>query len=201
MKQSLFIMLFAMVLSSLFLYGCSSKEEVVVENESNAQNSEVAQESEEKELNQEEGLNEEIEEISIELEENIEEPTEESFSSIYDKEIRMIQDNLQIGLSKQDISKLLGDQYAESVSPLDDIVMWKYDLLTSPNYIFDSESHSDAIDFEGFISGDIGAQLFVEWGADELTNHFVMYYVCGEEGEICEYRAWDDGTTNETKIN
>ncbi|NDI34493.1 hypothetical protein [Chengkuizengella sediminis] len=200
MKRSLFRMLFAVVLSSLFLYGCSSNGEDEVEIELNTQNSEVVQESEETELNQEGNL-EETDEVSKEVEQVIEEATEETFSSIYDKEISMIQDDLQIGLSKGDISELLGDQYAEFVSPLDDIVMWKYDLLTSPNYIFDAESQSDAIDFEGFFSGDIGAQLFVEWSADELTNHFVMYYVCGEEGEICEYRAWDDGTTNEAKIN
>ncbi|NBI31121.1 hypothetical protein [Chengkuizengella marina] len=201
MKQSLFVMLFVVVLSSLFLYGCSSQEEAVVENESNTQNSEVAQESQEKELNQEENLEKEAAEDSKDVEQDMEEPSEETFSSIYDKEISTIQEGLQIGLSKGNISALFGDQYAEIISPLDDLVMWKYDLLTSTNHVFDAESQSDAIDFDGFSSGDIGAQLFVEWSADELTNHFVMYYVCGEEGEICEYRVWDDGTTNETKIN
>ncbi|MDP5273942.1 hypothetical protein [Chengkuizengella axinellae] len=200
MKQPLLKTLCAVALGSLILYGCSSEEAVqeisVVEEQDTLT---AVEETLEVESIQAEEL--ESPEVSIEIEQNEEEPPEETSNTTFENDIDTIQSSLQIGLSKEDITEMLGEQYSEFVSPLDDIIMWKYDLLTSSDYIYDAESQSDAIDFEGFMNGTIGAQLFVEWSYDEFTNHYVMYYVCGDEGEICEFRVWDDGSITKSQIN
>ncbi|USG66209.1 hypothetical protein NDK47_02420 [Brevibacillus ruminantium] len=110
--------------------------------------------------------------------------------------VTTMKDTVKIGLSKNEIKKIYGNDYI-LVNHNGDLEneedeYWMYRLLSDPEYKSNVPDH--VIDREGFRSGKIGVQLFIGWKNERISLYTIQYlgkdnnlYMYGNvNGEISE---------------
>lgn len=122
--------------------------------------------------------------------------TPESKSPAIDLEL--VKTKLKDPMTKEQVTKLLGDKYTKVTSALDDAEVWRYDIEPKGGYKFDAKE--DMPDLAGIKGKNVKAQLFVSWDQrtkktayssyvyyDEQKKKIYSYYAGGElNGKVDE---------------
>ncbi len=181
LNKSKFLVI-GLILASLI--ACSNKEQSTDTNGTNepkSSESNPSNEMEKKDSSQTE--NEENKKDTQETNDNEEKPEESLVDSIKGENL--------LGLSQEEIKNLYGEP-AVSVNA-NQYLIWRYDFA-SENYAYEESVIS--VDVSGLQSGQMEAQLTVEFGDDDIADVFSIYYV--KDGQILHYRVTKEGITEES---
>lgn len=113
-------------------------------------------------------------------------------------DLELVKTKLKDPMTKEQVTKLLGDRYTKVTSALDDAEVWRYDIEPKTGYKFDAKE--DMPDFAGIKNKNVKAQLFVSWDPgtkktaysayvyyDEQKKKILSYYAGGElNGKVDE---------------
>lgn len=115
-------------------------------------------------------------------------------------DIEFLKENLMLGMTKEEVADLCGQQYEEVIDALDDLLVWRYDFPNIPEYHYTALENMDSADIEGLVDGNMRMQLFIGWGEEETVRNFSVLYTSEEDEHIYEYRIMIDGTVKESRI-
>jgi hypothetical protein len=108
-----------------------------------------------------------------------------------------IKEHLKSGMMKEEVIQFFGSQYIEFPYAETNSIMWRFDFPGKEGYTFNpaaiGRSQSE-IDMKGLTSGDMKAQIVIEFSDNQLSR-FVAYYQ--SNGKVKEYRLLSDGTLRE----
>jgi hypothetical protein len=113
-------------------------------------------------------------------------PEAESNSPAVDLEL--VKTKLKDPMTKEQVTKLLGDRYAKVTSALDDAEVWRYDIEPKAGYKFDAKE--DMPDLAGIKNKNVKAQLFVSWDPGTKKTAYSAYvYYDEQKKKIYSYYA------------
>lgn len=110
-----------------------------------------------------------------------------------------VKEELEIGMTESEVIEMMGSDYAEVVSAMDDQVVWRYDVETVTGYNF--VASDDFVDMEGLQNGEVKVQLFITWGENSSVEKFSAIYLDENDGNIYDYRVFPDNSVKETILN
>ncbi|MBE4909684.1 hypothetical protein IMZ08_16700 [Bacillus luteolus] len=181
MKQSKFLVI-GLIIASLI--ACSNKEQSTDANgptEPNPSESSPSNEIEKEDPSKTE--DEENKKDTKDTKDNEEKPEESLVDSIKGENL--------LGLNQEEIKNLYGEP-AVSVNA-NQYLVWRYDFANE-NYVY--EEGVISVDVSGLQSGQMKAQLTVEFGDDDIVDVFSIYYV--KNGQILHYRVTKEGIIEES---
>lgn len=112
--------------------------------------------------------------------------TPESKSPAIDLEL--VKTKLKDPMTKEQVTKLLGDKYTKVTSALDDAEVWRYDIEPKAGYKFDAKE--DMPDLAGIKGKNVKAQLFVSWDQGTKKTAYSSYvYYDEQKKKIYSYYA------------
>ncbi|MFA9557487.1 hypothetical protein ACERII_09295 [Evansella sp. AB-rgal1] len=109
----------------------------------------------------------------------------------------IVKEQLQIGMTEDEVVALFGSTYLEIASAKDDERMWRYDIEPKDGYSY--ESADDFIDATAMTSGEINMYVFITWGDDNVVSRFGALYLNDEDGRLYHYQVYSDGDETETR--
>jgi hypothetical protein len=104
--------------------------------------------------------------------------------------VEYVFNNAKIGLSKEEVAKVFGSQYMETVSAKDNEPIWRYDYVAKEGYKF--EEGMDSGDIQGLKNGSMKMQLFITWGKTNKAFKYSLLYK-GKDGKVYQYTLNPDG--------
>lgn len=110
----------------------------------------------------------------------------------------IIKEELELGMTEEEVTTLLGTNYQEVVAAMDDSHVWRYDVETAEGYQYTAVD--DFVDMEGLLQGDIEMQLFITWGEDGKVKTFSSIYQNKTDGNIYNFRVYSDNTREDVQI-
>lgn len=132
------------------------------------------------------------------LEKNIEGIDMQAFatdtSDVLDIDItkEYIEENLEVGLSKDDIKSLLGSKYVNVINAMYGNEMWRYDIKPQQGYVFETKDYSDEVDILGLKEDKLEMVLFVDWH-EEKVSEYALYYKDKKNNKLHELRIDETG--------
>jgi len=113
-----------------------------------------------------------------------------------DGKVQSLVARMKIGLTKSEISKLIGDKYVEVENAMDGSTMWRYDFAVKDGYVYKAtvidSKEIDQVDSTGLEVGSLHMQLFVGFWDAGTVRDYSLYYK-GQDGKIYNYRLYGDG--------
>ena len=109
----------------------------------------------------------------------------------FDDVVAAIKDEMELGLTKDEVRELFGEPNAERTTN-EDIERWRYDFGKEE---YEFESKIMAVDAEGLQNGNMTAQMIVEYGDDDTVDSYIGFYL--KDGQIMQYRVNEEGETEE----
>lgn len=110
----------------------------------------------------------------------------------FPNEVTNVINQLQIGMSKDQLLYLFGNKDSEFLDPLNGGEGWRFDFLSSEDYVVNMNGLEDSADFPGIKSGDIALQLFVYWDDTGHAEQLSIIYK-GTDAKMKNYRLFQDG--------
>ncbi|GIQ71062.1 hypothetical protein DUZ99_03330 [Xylanibacillus composti] len=98
--------------------------------------------------------------------------------------------NMAIGMTKEEVAALIGDDYAEITMAMDNAEGWRYDIGAVDGYSFDDVL--DSVDLEGIKQGDVALQIFIQFDSEGQVNGYSAYQA-DEDGSISVYQWLENG--------
>lgn len=111
--------------------------------------------------------------------------------------LEYVKQNLKLGLTKEQVLKLFGNQYAEVTNAMTDSKMWRYNIAKGSYK--PKQDDLDAVDTDALKSGELSLQLFIDWTKDNKVGTYTVY-TKKSDGKVYEYRLSPDGTASETAL-
>lgn len=102
-----------------------------------------------------------------------------------------IMNQVQIGLTQEQVKSAFGKQYIETTGAKDGEPLWRYDFVGQEGYVYEDPTNSDSVDLEGLQNGLMRMQLFVQWDENKQASDFSLYYK--EDSKILNYRLTPSG--------
>ncbi|MCD8510026.1 MAG: hypothetical protein LRY73_09265 [Bacillus sp. (in: Bacteria)] len=112
--------------------------------------------------------------------------------------LAVIKEELELGMTEEEVTTLLGTNYQEVVAAMDDSRVWRYDVETAEGY--QNTAVDDFVDMEGLMQGDIKMQLFITWGENGKVRTFSSIYQNKTDGNIYNFRVYSDNTREDVQI-
>ncbi|WP_117149356.1 hypothetical protein [Paraliobacillus zengyii] len=153
------------------------------------------------ENDQEEESTESSEETEPE-ETQIQETTLEPQVNEQEIDIDFIKKEIKIGMTEQEIKELIGEPSKKGTDAMNAEPLWLYNIRDIKDYYFEQpegfEEYGivDAVDTEGLQNNEVEILLFISWKEDR-TDYISAAYT-NDEGEIKNYRLFEDGTVKES---
>ncbi len=217
---------YLLAMSAIILTACANEKDTMEDKETIPVNTEQSVEENntdaEQEMTEDEAMNEEQEteegtdlnsdenmEEDMTTEDSMEENTlDDTLEDLANEEVAdeentpfyFLKNSLWIGMTEEEVTTLLSDPNAIGKDAMNDTDTWRYDFTLTEGYTYtdplvDGENQVvDTVDTEGIMNGDMEAQLFVKWNEGAIST-FTIYY--NNNGEVKEYRVFEDGTVKE----
>ncbi|MET3695888.1 hypothetical protein SAMN05877753_102582 [Bacillus oleivorans] len=106
--------------------------------------------------------------------------------------LSVLKEEFRLGISQDEVGRLLGTDYAKVLSAMNNEKQWRYDIGTKEGYHY-SEQH-DFADMDGLQNGDVKMQIWVTWDEESKVKSYSSIYVNPDDGKLYEYRVFPDGT-------
>ncbi|RSK27657.1 hypothetical protein EJF36_12650 [Bacillus sp. HMF5848] len=106
--------------------------------------------------------------------------------------VKTVQEKMQLNLTKENVTDLLGNQYQKIKSSYDDSDMWRYDIGTKEGYQSPDDEY-DTGDIQGLQNGSIQAQLFISWNEENRVRNYSIIYYDSNDSKVYDYRVFSDG--------
>ena len=134
---------------------------------------------------------------------DIDEDNVKNIKDNYDKIGYMyyLKTNLMLEMTKAEVLELVNFDYIEVLPALGTNEMWRFDIMTDEDYVFDIKPVIDSLDIEGFKEGAVEIILFISWDDENKLERFTFYYKEPIDGTINEYRIFDSGDIRESVIS
>lgn len=110
-----------------------------------------------------------------------------------DKEL--VENKAEIGLTKNEVSAIFGEEYFSGKGEGENTEVWVYDKVKDD---FEYEKSVQRVPFQEISNGDVEYQLFINFVGDESFMYLYIYR--GEDGELRQYQVNPDGTKLERKM-
>ncbi len=103
-------------------------------------------------------------------------------------DIDFIKENLEVGMEKEDIKGIFGDDYATVTCHKFGNEVWRYDYSEESSYSFVTGVND--VDVDALEKGILSGQLFLGWtGAGALQNYSFLYYN-EADGRVYHYAVY-----------
>lgn len=103
---------------------------------------------------------------------------------------------VKVGMTREQVIKLLGDQYTEVVSSTDGRKILRFDITGNKEYKYTFKDF-ERIDKEGILNGSMLLQVFVTM-SDKDTVATYAAFKKADNGNVFEYRVFENGTERES---
>ncbi|MGP4038797.1 hypothetical protein ACTWP4_02635 [Gracilibacillus sp. D59] len=126
--------------------------------------------------------------------------TQEQSVNEQDIDIEFIKNELKIGMTEQEVKELLGEPSKTGGDAKNADPLWLYNIRPVKGYYFEGPFENpeiiDALDTEGLKNREVDIILFLSWKEGKV-DYISANYTDGQ-GDIKEYRLFEDGTIKES---
>jgi hypothetical protein len=110
----------------------------------------------------------------------------------------MVQENVTLGLRKEQVESLLGKIYHEGISNMDGREYWRYDF---GNKDYQYPNDDDEIgDTKALMNGELQAQVLLYWDKEENLNAFSVLFQNQKDGKVYIYYVLSDKSSGKSEI-
>jgi hypothetical protein len=113
--------------------------------------------------------------------------------------LTQITESLHLAQDMSEVLVLMGGDYTEVMSMMEEMPMWRYDFPAEPGYTYTCPSGEDCVDIQGLQTGSMALQLFISWTDTDQVYDYTIYIGTGT-GSVNEYRVFADGTVRKSRI-